>query len=66
MVLDAAVEPGGSAAPPGTLVAAAATVATGLDALRLVRVQPESRGPMAAEDWIRGVRPTVGERLGSE
>jgi hypothetical protein len=34
--------------------------------LRLVRVQPESRSPMSADEWVRGVRPSVGERLGSD
>jgi hypothetical protein len=29
-------------------------------------VQPESRGPMAADDWARGVRILAGERLGSD
>ncbi len=30
------------------------------------RVQPESRSPMSAEEWLRGVRPAVGERLGTD
>jgi len=53
-----------SAGPPGTLVGT--TVTTGHGALRLEEVQPESRGPMPAADWARGVRPTVGERLGND
>ncbi len=32
--------------------------------LRLVTVQPEGRRPMAAAEWLRGVRPEPGERLG--
>ena len=32
----------------------------------LQRVQPESRSPMSADDWLRGVRPAVGERLGTD
>jgi hypothetical protein len=32
----------------------------------LQRVQPESRSPMSADDWRRGVRPAVGERLGTD
>ncbi len=52
------------AAPPGTLVGT--SVVTGRGTLQLQRVQPESRAPVAAEDWVRGVRLTVGERLGSE
>jgi methionyl-tRNA formyltransferase len=50
--------------PPGTLTGTVVT--TGRGALRLQEVQPESRTPMPADDWARGVRPTVGERLGSD
>jgi methionyl-tRNA formyltransferase len=32
--------------------------------LRLVEVQPEGKQPMAADAWLRGVRPEPGERLG--
>jgi methionyl-tRNA formyltransferase len=68
-VLAAAVEPASSpgppsASPPGTLVGTA--VATGDGWLRLVQVQPESRSPMSAEEWIRGVRPGESARLGTE
>jgi methionyl-tRNA formyltransferase len=55
---------GGVAGPPGTL--AGRSVMTGQGALLLEQVQPESRSPMAAADWARGVRLTVGERLGSD
>ncbi len=50
--------------PPGTLVGT--SVSTGRGTLQLQRVQPESRAPMAAEDWARGARLSVGERLGSD
>ena len=30
------------------------------------QVQPESRSPMSAEEWLRGVRPAAGERLGTD
>lgn len=50
------------AGPSGTLVGD--TVVAGSGALRLRRVQPEGRGPMAAADWLRGARPVPGERLG--
>ena len=50
--------------PPGTLVGT--SVITGRGTLALERVQPESRKPVAAGDWARGVRPSVGERLGSD
>ena len=32
--------------------------------VRLVTVQPEGKRPMDAADWLRGVRPGPGERLG--
>jgi methionyl-tRNA formyltransferase len=41
-------------------------VYTGDGALALDAVQPESRSPMAAADWARGVRLVPGERLGSD
>jgi methionyl-tRNA formyltransferase len=52
------------AALPGTLVGTAVTAGEG--ALMLETVQPESRKPMSADDWARGVRASVGERLGSD
>jgi methionyl-tRNA formyltransferase len=57
----AAPDPAG---PPGTLVGT--VVCTGAGALALDQVQPESRAPMPAADWVRGVRPLAGERLGSD
>jgi methionyl-tRNA formyltransferase len=50
--------------PPGTLVGT--VVRTGDGALQLDEVQPESRTPMPADDWARGVRLSVGARLGSD
>jgi methionyl-tRNA formyltransferase len=66
-VLDAGVGPGdavpaGSA--PGRLYGP--NVSTGEGSLVLRRVQPESRSPMSADDWLRGVRPQDGERLGTD
>jgi methionyl-tRNA formyltransferase len=52
------------AALPGSLQGA--VVATGDGSLVLVQVQPESRSPMSAEEWLRGVRPAAGERLGTD
>jgi methionyl-tRNA formyltransferase len=52
----------GAGGSPGTLDGD--VVATGEGGLQLVEVQPEGKGPMAAADWLRGVRPAVGERLG--
>jgi methionyl-tRNA formyltransferase len=66
-VLDAAVVRDGTALAdvvPGTLEGTA--VATGEGALVLRRVQPESRSPMSADDWIRGIHPVSGERLGTD
>jgi methionyl-tRNA formyltransferase len=60
----ASQEQGLAERPPGSLVGA--VVATGSGALVLQRVQPESRSPMSADDWLRGVRPAVGERLGTD
>ncbi len=67
-VLDAAaVEEAGpdrAAGVPGELLGT--DVVTGRGRLVLERVQPESRSPMSAEDWLRGVRPVTGERLGTD
>ncbi len=66
-VLDAAVVDAGSAAGVGLPGALDGPVcATGAGALVLRRVQPESRSPMSAEEWLRGVRPAPGERLGTD
>ncbi len=50
--------------PPGTLDGT--RVSTGDGSLQLLVVQPESRSPMSAEEWIRGVRLLESERLGSD
>lgn len=49
--------------PPGELDGP--VVGTGDGLLRLVEVQPEGKSRQAAEDWLRGARPTPGDRLGS-
>jgi methionyl-tRNA formyltransferase len=49
--------------PPGTL--SGTSVATGDGVLELIEVQPEGRKRVAAGEWLRGVRPAPGERLGS-
>ncbi len=41
-----------------------ALVGTGAGALRLVAVQPEGKGVLAADDWARGARTAPGDRLG--
>jgi methionyl-tRNA formyltransferase len=53
-----------SAASPGTLIGS--SVVTGAGILELRRVQPESRSPMSADEWLRGVRPVANERLGTD
>jgi methionyl-tRNA formyltransferase len=57
-------EAGADTGPPGSLHGA--VVATGGGSLVLAQVQPESRSPMSAEEWLRGVRPGAGERLGTD
>lgn len=59
-VVAASAEPGGPApgVPEGT------AVGTGDGALRLLRVQPEGKGAMAAQDWARGARLPPGTVLG--
>jgi methionyl-tRNA formyltransferase len=49
--------------PPGTLEGAD-VVAGGGTRLRLVTVHPEGRRPIDATDWLHGVHPAPGERLG--
>jgi methionyl-tRNA formyltransferase len=66
-VLDATLGPGEAddeRRPPGSLDGP--VVATGRGSLVLCQVQPESRSPMSADEWQRGVRPAVGELLGTD
>jgi methionyl-tRNA formyltransferase len=66
-VLETVLAPGGEhdeALAPGTLEGS--VVATGSGSLVLQQVRPESRSPMSADEWLRGVRPAVGERLGTD
>ncbi|MEJ6395717.1 methionyl-tRNA formyltransferase [Gymnodinialimonas sp. 2305UL16-5] len=39
-------------------------VACGDGAIALLEVQPEGKGPMAVDDWLRGARIEPGDRLG--
>jgi methionyl-tRNA formyltransferase len=50
--------------PPGSLDGA--VVVTGNGSLVLQQVRPESRSPMSADEWLRGVRPARGELLGTD
>jgi methionyl-tRNA formyltransferase len=54
----------GAALRPGAMVGAA--VVTGDGVLVLRRVKPESRSPMSADEWLRGMHPQHGERLGTD
>ncbi|MGA0597015.1 methionyl-tRNA formyltransferase [Enterovirga sp. CN4-39] len=49
---------------PGMLISADGLVACQEGAIRLIQVQRAGRGPMAAEDFLRGVRLQPGTRLG--
>ena len=55
--------PVGGSQPPGALDGPA--IGTGDGQLRLVEVQAEGKSRQAAEDWLRGARPTPDDRLGS-
>ena len=57
-------EPDAEPAPPGCCTVPSSRRAPG--ACVLEQVQPESRSPMSAEEWLRGVRPAAGERLGTD
>ncbi len=56
--------PVGSGLPPGALDGPEVVAGDGMR-LQMVTVQPEGKRPMAAIDWLRGVRPRPGERLGT-
>lgn len=65
-VVQMAVAPGHTEAAPGTIlqIADGLTVATAQGGLLLKEVQPEGKKPMPAQDWARGARLRVGDRLG--
>ncbi len=52
------------AGPPGLVLDNAATIACGQGALRLLRLQRPSRGPLPAADFLRGCPLPPGTRLG--
>jgi methionyl-tRNA formyltransferase len=54
----------GSDAPAGTLVGGDVAAGDG-SRVRLVTVQAAGRRPTAVSDWLHGVRPAAGERLGT-
>ncbi|MFC7475991.1 methionyl-tRNA formyltransferase [Dankookia sp. GCM10030260] len=59
-----AAEPAPGAGPPGTVLDEAATIACGSGALRLLRLQRPSRGPLPAADFLRGFPLLPGTVLG--
>jgi methionyl-tRNA formyltransferase len=63
LVLEARVLDGGEPRRAGELAGTAVQTAAGL--LQLVRVQPEGRPAMVAEEWLKGARPQPGEALGA-
>ncbi|HEY1831733.1 MAG TPA: methionyl-tRNA formyltransferase [Acidimicrobiales bacterium] len=66
-VLKATADPDSQPTPSSTPGLLRGTeVDTGAGVLHLVEVQPESRSPVSAEAWVRGIRPREGERLGTE
>jgi methionyl-tRNA formyltransferase len=68
ILLRTTVEPGGSAAVPGTVLRARGQdlfVATGHGALRLHELQPEGRRPMAVAPFLAGHPVTEGSRFTS-
>lgn len=48
---------------PGVVISGA-TIACGDGAIEVVTVQPEGKGPMPCEDWMRGARIEPGQSLG--
>ncbi|MFS8513471.1 MAG: methionyl-tRNA formyltransferase, partial [Planifilum fulgidum] len=53
--------------PPGTVIAAGREgieVAAGEGTVRITRLQPAGKRPMEAEEFLRGRRMSIGERLG--
>ena len=48
---------------PGTLLDAHATIACGEGAVRLIQVQRAGKAPLAADEFLRGVRLGPGARF---
>jgi methionyl-tRNA formyltransferase len=66
LILASAVAPATRAGAPGEVIAATGDdflVATGEDALRLLRVQPEGRRVMEAREFLAGRRVAAGSRF---
>lgn len=57
---------GGGAGSPGTICPAGDAgfeVVAGNGTVRVLEVLPEGKRPMGAEEWLRGAKPSVGERF---
>ena len=66
IVVSARAHPGAAGASGARVGALDGTsVTTGEGTLELVEVQPEGRKRVPAGEWVRGARPTPGERLGA-
>ena len=52
------------AGAPGVALDDALTIACGQGALRVVELQRAGKGPMRAQDFLRGVKIPAGTRLG--
>ena len=63
-VLEATARPGGAGDRDAVGSLGATAVPTGAGLLELRVVQPAGRRAVAATEWLRGVRPVPGERLG--
>ena len=63
-ILRATGAPDGDRSEPGGSLAGPEVAAGGGTRVRMVTVQPDGRRPMDVDDWLRGIRPQAGERLG--
>jgi methionyl-tRNA formyltransferase len=63
-VLRAAFEVASFTAPPATLLDDQGLIATGEGNLRLLQVQRAGKGPVSAQDFIRGARVKAGDIVG--
>jgi methionyl-tRNA formyltransferase len=53
----------GRAAEPGTLLDDDGTIACAVGAVKLLQVQRAGKGPMSAQEFLRGARLSAGSKL---